>query len=56
MAAVIVGDVLLQQFKALPGGLVGPWVFCGISIVFFFFALVSWLRVTQKCFLLAAFV
>lgn len=47
MAAVILGDVLLQQFKALPGELVRPWVLCSISVLFCF-ALVSWLRVTQK--------
>lgn len=55
MAAVILGNVLLQQFRALPGELVGPWVLRSISVLFFF-ALVSQLRVTQQCILLAAFI
>lgn len=49
MAAAIVVSVLLQQFKALPGGLVGPWVL-GRSSLLFFFALVSQLQTTKNAF------
>lgn len=46
MAAAIVVSVLHQQFKALPGGLVGP---CSLSLLFFF-ALVSQLQITKNAF------
>lgn len=52
MAAVVIGSVSLQQFKALPGGLVGPWAL--FSVLVLFFALVSQPWVTQKSFLLQA--
>lgn len=42
-------SVLLQQFKALPAGLVGPWVLGSLSLLFLF-ALVSQLQITRNAF------
>lgn len=49
MAAAVVVSVLLQQFKALPGGLAGPWVLGSLSLLFFF-ALLSQLQTTKNAF------
>lgn len=49
MAAAIVVSALLQQFKALPAALVGPWVLGSLSLLFFF-ALVSQLQITKNAF------